>query len=503
MRRLQEVLTGPVQSFPHKIAVELPGAESLTYLELDQRSNHICKLLEKHGVRPGDRIGLCSKKSPDAVAAIFGILKAGAAYVPTDPSSPSSRNAYIFQDCNVHLILLEKDRLDALRFDGKEQPPTILEQATESLFLAKGPEQKGSADPSPDLSYILYTSGSTGNPKGVMYPHAGALAFVDWCSATFQPNESDVFSSHAPFHFDLSILDLFVCIKHGGTLILIGEEEGKQPLTLAPLISEKKITIWYSTPSILTLLVRYGRMQEQQYPRLRMVLFAGEVFPVKHLRELKAIWPTPRYFNLYGPTETNVCTYFEIPENIPPDQAAAFPIGVSCSHVTCRMFEEDGTPTPADHEGELWVTGPIMAGYWNLQERTSRAFFQDSAGNRWYKTGDIVRELPDGNFSYIGRKDRMIKRRGYRVELGEIESAFYKHPAITEAAAIALQDAEGGVLIKTFLSVSDETFASIIRMKQYAAEALPSYMIPDRIVFLRSFPKTSTDKTDYQKLKTL
>ncbi|MBK7379688.1 MAG: AMP-binding protein [Ignavibacteriales bacterium] len=333
------------------------------------------------------------------------------------------------------------------------------------------------------------------------YSHKGALAFVDWCSETFKPNENDRFSSHAPFHFDLSIHDIYVSLKHGATLVLIDEETGKQPMTLAPLISEKQISIWYSTPSILTLLLKFGKLEKLDHSKLRIVHFAGEVFPIKHLRALKEIWTGKRYFNLYGPTETNVCTYYEIPDKIPDDKTTPFPIGKDCSHLTCKVFNDEGELVPKLSEGELCVTGPIMQGYWNLPERNEAVFFKDKNGTKWYKTGDVVIEEEDGNYTYVSRKDRMVKRRGYRVELGEIETALYKHPAVLEAAAITGTDKDGGVLVKAFLVMNDTAEESMIKMKQFSSDNLPQYMIPDRFSFQKSLPKTSTNKIDYQKLK--
>lgn len=499
MEYLHQILEKSAESFPERIALEDLTGSKITYRELDESSDRIRDHLWQHGVIHGDRVGIYSHKTIDMVASIFGILKAGATYVPVDPGSPRARNAYIFNDCLVKLILTEKEFLD--------DQCSVLKELTDDLLLLEGPGKSkaaGGLRPTADeLAYILYTSGSTGNPKGVMYSHKGALSFVNWCSETFELSEQDIFSSHAPFHFDLSIFDLYVSLKHGGSIILIGEEPGKQPMILSELIAEKRISVWYSTPSILSLLVKYGKMEKYEYPNLKWVLFAGEVFPIKHLRALKSIWKHQRYFNLYGPTETNVCTFYEIPESIPPDQTTPFPIGKSCSHLICKAFDENFAEVKVGQEGELCVTGPIMSGYWNLPEKTSQVYFTDKSGNVWYRTGDVVRQESDGNYIYISRKDRMVKRRGYRVELGEIESALYTHPSVIEAAVIALQNEEGGVMIKAFLNVSDKEQASVIKMKQFAVEGLPSYMIPDRFVFLPSLPKTSTDKIDYQKLKTL
>jgi acyl-coenzyme A synthetase/AMP-(fatty) acid ligase len=338
-----------------------------------------------------------------------------------------------------------------------------------------------------------------------MLSHAAALSFVDWCSERFEPNETDRFSSHSPFHFDLSILDLYLSIKHGAAIVLIGEELGRTPATLAPFISERRITCWYSTPSILRMLVQFGKMERFDYSPLRIVHFAGEVFPTKHLRELKALWPKPRYFNLYGPTETNVCTYYDIPEVIPEERTEPYPIGRVCSGDTASVRDENGKPVAYGEEGELWITGgSVMLGYWNLPEQNARAFVTDADGTRWYRTGDLVRETAGGVYLFNGRRDRMVKRRSYRVELGEIEAALYRHPSIAEAAVVALPDEESGVLIKAFFACAGEAKKlSLIELKQFCAKELPKYMIPDRFSALAALPKTSTDKIDYQTLKGL
>src|SRR5262249_25456333 len=157
--------------------------------------------------------------------------------------------------------------------------------------------------------------------------HSNAACFIDWCSDVFQPHEHDRFSSHAPFHFDLSIFDIFVAIKHGATLVIVDEHLGKEPARLGPWIAEKRLSVWYSAPSILTRTAQFGNLDKHDYSSLRTVLFAGEVFPIKHLRALKALWKHPRYFNLYGPTETNVCTWYEVPRQIPDSQTEPVPIG--------------------------------------------------------------------------------------------------------------------------------------------------------------------------------
>ena len=516
---LHQLLTFSAERFPDRIAVEETAGGTITYRDLDQLSDRLRDRLVSLGVGRGDRVGIYLRKSVDTVAAIFGILKTGAAYVPVDPGAPPARNAYIFNDCTVKAIVLENRFVEKLcaEFPNPNALPALLGlDGTGSGDFLKGALETEIADDasrvasdelsSDDLAYILYTSGSTGKPKGVMLSHRNALGFVDWCSEVFDPDENDRFSSHAPFHFDLSILDIYVSLKHGATLVLVEEEIGKDPIRLASLIAEKRISIWYSTPSILSFLAQYGKLDQYEFPALRFVLFAGEVFPIKHLRMLKDLLPRPRYFNLYGPTETNVCTYYEIPATIPVEQTKPFPIGKACTHYEdkLKVVDEAGQEVETGQEGELIAAGPgVMRGYWNLPERTANAFLVDAAGERWYKTGDVVLEDEHGDYLYLSRRDRMVKKRGYRVELGEIEAGLYKHPDVREAAVIAMSNEENGVQIKAYLSFRAGQNPSRIELKRFCTEALPNYMIPDFFSFLESLPKTSTDKIDYQRLKSI
>jgi acyl-coenzyme A synthetase/AMP-(fatty) acid ligase len=335
-----------------------------------------------------------------------------------------------------------------------------------------------------------------------MLSHGNGEAFVDWCSRTLAPWQEDRFSSHAPFHFDLSILDIYLSIKHGGTLVLVGEEVGKEPLGLATLIAEKKISIWYSAPSILGLMAQYGKLESRDYSHLRMVLFAGEVFPIVHLRSLARQWPAPRYFNLYGPTETNVCTSYEVTLPIPEQRSEPYPIGAVCDHLQGMVVDAEGNRLGEREEGELCIAGAnVMQGYWNLPEQTGRAFIVDGEGRRWYRTGDIVVRQADGDYRYVGRRDRMVKRRGYRVELGEIEACLYRHGDVREAAVVAVMDGQTGVSIRAHLSLGAGGKPSLIAFKRFCSEHLPLYMVPDRFIFQPALPKTSTAKVDYESLK--
>jgi amino acid adenylation domain-containing protein len=514
-RALYQLLSDSAQRSPKKAAVEEADGNSIDYQGLSELAAVVAGWLSGAGVSQGDRVAIYLHKSIDSVASIFGVLQCGATYVPLDPLAPASRNAYILSDCMVSAVVTEGALLEPLQRElakyrsinhilvlngvGGGEP---LRAALERV----GPSPVSSVaniDASSDLAYILYTSGSTGMPKGVMITHENALRFIDWCSDVFQPTASDRFSSHAPFHFDLSIHDLYVPIKHGATVILIDEGLGKDPLRLAQKIAEKRISIWYSAPSILGMLVQQGRLEEHDWSALKKVLFAGEVFPIKHLRALKQYWPLPSYYNLYGPTETNVCTWLEVPRDIPADRTDPFPIGRVCAHYRDRVINTDCNEVPDGSEGELCIAGlGIMRGYWNLADQNEKVFFVDPDGTRWYRTGDIVMRDSDGNFRFLGRRDRMIKKRGYRVELGEIEAALYRHADVKEAAVIAKSN-DDGPHVRAFLSTRDGERLSIIALKQFCAKELPLYMVPDTFSFLDRLPTTSTDKIDYQKLKDL
>lgn len=518
---LDGYLEASAARWPDRVAILDCYERQWTYRQLNERSNQVARAMVENGVKPGDRVGLCLPKSAEGVAAIFGILKARAAYVPVDYTAPAERNRYIFSNCKVAAAIVQ-DKCAGIFAPAAAQaggdahvPPVVFLYGTAEAPAGLPPGLRWLGQSAVDrqgrtftipakrdrnaLAYILYTSGSTGLPKGVMLSHENGTSYVDWCTETFAPNENDRFSSHAPFHFDLSILDIYVPLKHGARLYVISEEVGKEPMKLGQYIADSKLTSWYSVPSILTLLTQYGNLDKLDCSSLRYVHFAGEVFPVKHLRRIKELWRGPQYFNLYGPTETNVCTYYRIPDVVPPGREEPFPIGKVCSHCESLVVDDNLQPVAKGEEGLLYIAGkPILQGYWGLPEREKQVFLQRD-GKRFYNTGDVVREEENGDFVFLGRKDRMVKRRGYRIELGEIEAGLYKHPEIKEAAALAIANDEG-VTIEVVLCARGEKKPGIIELKSHCAKVLPSYMSPDRFVFLDKLPRTSTDKVDYQSL---
>ena len=498
--------------WPDRVAVEEPGVGTITYRDLEQLSGQLCRHLLAKGVRPGDRVGLYLEKSIDAIASIFGVLRAGAAYVPVDPAAPFARNEGILKSCSVAAVVAQQPHAKTLSDSwASEQRPHIvsldktgggnsLRAALEHEQLSASEKESAPSVRPSDTAYILHTSGSTGRPKGVVLSHLNAAVFVNWCHDTFQPTPQDRLSSYAPLHFDLSILDVFLSISSGATLVLIDSKTAKTPKALAAVIPEQRISIWYSTPTALMLLMQADLLQ-YDCSSLRIVLYAGEIFPLGPLPELRKLLPGVTFYNLYGPTETNVCTFYRLPDDI-SELNESVPIGEPCPYARTKVVDDNGQTVAAGEMGELLVAGgSVMQGYWAGAERRVDPFAVDSAGERWYRTGDFVREDANGNYRFLGRRDRMVKKHGYRVELDEIEACLHRHHAIKEAAVVGVENSAAGMQITAFVA-SPGAKLSIIELKRFCVENLPAYMVPDFFRFHAALPKTSTSKIDYTSLKT-
>lgn len=513
---LTQAVSHHAQHNPDQIAIRFSG-QSLTYAELEQRSNQLARVLLDSGLARGDRVGIHMNKGLESAVAMYGIMKAGGAYVPLDPFAPVSRVGFVINDCGIRHVIAKENKLanieqilagvTSLEYvigiePQLDQPATWI--TWEQVYEA--PEQLPELNlTEQDLAYILYTSGSTGTPKGIMHTHRSGLSFAEWAVETYQLRSTDRISNHAPLHFDLSTFDFFASAIAGATTVIIPEALTKFPANLSRLIENEKISVWYSVPFALIQLMQRGELHEHDTSSLRWILFAGEVFPTKHLRQLMSMLPDIRFSNLYGPTETNVCTYYHVNE-IPADTDETIPIGKACTNIEDLVVDSSDQPVQPGEVGELLIRGGVvMKGYWGQADKTQAGFYRrpafDQFEDLFYRTGDLVQLDANGDYRYLGRKDRQIKTRGYRVELDEIEVALLSHASVHEAAAYPVPDGQGSNLIEAAIVLKEDRQLEESEIVEHLVSRLPPYAVPVKIDFLAVFPRTSTGKIDRRALQ--
>jgi L-proline---[L-prolyl-carrier protein] ligase len=477
--KLHELVRERARRSPGLLAVSGPDGQ-MTYGELDQEADALASVLARRGVGPGDRVALWLPKSTRAVVVMQAAMRLGAAYVPIDPLGPITRTVRVVRGCAPRVVVATEEYATRLRRQGISGSMPYPEK-----LKPVPPVPDPGGDPG-DLAYILYTSGSTGDPKGVCLSHRNALAFVDWAVAQIGARSADRFANHAPLHFDLSVLDMYAAFRVGASVHLIPAEMSFAPSLLVDYLLRHRITIWYSVPSALILMVRDGGLMDVPPSALplRVLLYAGEEFPIKYLRPLRSHLPA-RILNLYGPTETNVCAFYEV-TSIRANQVRSVPIGKACSGDRIWAVRDDGAPAGPGEEGELVVDGPtVMLGYWG----------QPPQDGRPYRTGDRVTLLDSGDYQYLGRRDGMVKVRGHRVEFGEIEAALHAHPDIADVAVL-LTGTGLDAKIVAYVVPAGGAVPDILELKRHCAAALPRHMIIDAVRNVSALPRTGTGKLD-------
>jgi amino acid adenylation domain-containing protein len=504
---------------PGRTAVALHG-ERLTYGALEVLSNQIARLLREAGLRRGDRVAVCMPKTPEAIAAILGIYKADGIYVPLDPASPSTRLVKMLDSCENGWLLargIERRLVDEL-FDGSRaqrmslgwldrdapgarQTPSFTLEDVERCSSAPVRSQNSSDDP----AHILFTSGSTGMPKGVVITHANVLRFVEWATAYFRMDSSDRVSAHPPLHFDLSFFDIFGTLAVGAELHLVPAELNLLPNKLADLIRTSNLTQWFSVPSVLTYMAQRDVVRPGDFPQLRRVLWCGEVLPTPSLIYWMSRLPHVQFTNLYGPTEATIASSFYTVAHCPSDPQASIPIGTACDGEELLVLDESMGPLPPGETGALYIGGVgLSPGYWRDRERTDAVFVRDPRrpSERIYNTGDLARLGDDGLVYFAGRADSQIKSRGYRIELGEIEAAVNTVTGVEEAAVVALptDGFEGSAICCAYVPASGAAITSIA-LRRELSKLLPNYMLPARWMSFEQFPRNANGKIDRPRLK--
>lgn len=495
------------------------GRDAISYTEFYGRTRRWAGRFRAAGLSEGGRVAIWLPKRRDYVTALYAAMEAGGAYVPLDGAQPAARARKILADAAPAVLVTDRARFATLEgpaiaslrlvilVDGPGEgragvPPfaagALVEDAA-ALDCAPPLETPFAPDPG-DLAAIFFTSGSTGAPKGVKISHGNLAHFIGWSLSEFALSERDVFASHAGFHFDISTFDLFAAAAAGGAVWIIGEDAQRDAAALAGGVVLHGVTVWYSAPSALTLMTASGALDAARARALRYVLFAGEVFPIRHMCALKRmLQPDCGLYNLYGPTETNVCAFYRTRDS---DLARDRPvcIGEPLPGIAIELVGEDGLPARgAGAIGEIVVSGPcVTPGYANVVDPRNHENHQQGR----HATGDLA-TWEDGRITYLGRKDRMVKIHGARVELGEIEAALATLPGVREAAVVAVTTGTETVVAAFYSLEPDAPRPGLIAIKQHCRERLPRYMIPRSARRLDALPRNANGKTDYLALAAL
>ena len=527
---IPQIIEETAKRFPTKEAFRFRD-ESLTYAQLETRMNALANTLIDQGVQRGDRVGIYMHKALECAVAIYGIMQAGAAYVPLDPSAPPERTAFILRDCNISHIATGQSMIGKLKQlaaqesplsctvgldDGSDLPWKSLSwtdvnsasgiaPATPEAQLRGRRIKQPSAHMEQDLAYIIYTSGSTGEPKGIMHTHHSGLSYARMAATLYGLTDEDRLSNFPPLHFDQSTFDYFSGALVGATTIIIPDEVRMLPASLSQLIADEQISIWYSVPFALIQLLLRGALEEHDLSCLRWIIYGGEPFPRKHLMALQALWPQAIFSNNFGPAETNQVSYYHIPK-LSGDSDEPIPIGQICANMDALIVDGEDKPVARGEVGELLMRTPtMMHGYWNRPDLNARVFTAHTTDGgqqlRYYRTGDHVRIGDDGNYEFLGRMDRQIKTRGYRVELDEIEAALLSHESVEEAAAYPLPDEDIGNLIKGAVILKPGADLKVSTLMKHLMTRIPPYAVPAQIDLVDDFPRTTSGKIDRRALQ--
>jgi amino acid adenylation domain-containing protein len=484
---------------PAHPAVVFRGRE-VRYGQLLEDSDRIAALLAGLGARPGRHVAFCFRKAPEALAALFGLIRTGAAYVPLDPSWPAERREFVCREADIDLWVGNVPP----GFSGLKHTVLAGPFADSAVPLAAAgacqPARGEPAEPARGVANVLYTSGSTGRPKGIEITARSLLHFARWAAESFELHPGDRVANHAPYTFDLSTLDIFAAVHAGATMCPVPEDVKVLPFQAAKFLAEQRISVWYSVPFALILML--DKLGAHDTSRLRHVIFAGEVMPKPALRALARALPRAALTNLYGPTETNVCTYHRVEAaDLPGDEP--LPIGRPIADTRLWLLDEDGRPRSDGGPGELLVAGPtVTTGYLGDADLTARRLVPAPDGDGLaYRTGDLVSRRADGVLLFHGRKDRLLKCRGHRIEAGEIETVLCRHPQVKEAAVFLVADPQFGDRLVAAVACDPSNRPPEVDLIAHCRRTLPPYVLPDAWHFQEALPRTDRGKVDLQALQ--
>ncbi|HSN96720.1 MAG TPA: amino acid adenylation domain-containing protein, partial [Candidatus Nanopelagicales bacterium] len=492
---VHELIEAEVEKRPDATAV-IFEEESLSYRELSLKANHLAGHLRALGVGPDVLVGVCAERSLELVIALFAVLLAGGAYVPLDPSYPPERLAFMIEDADPPVLLIQEKLRAAIPVHRARE--VSLDDPSSWGDPADGRVRSASVGPD-DLVYMIYTSGSTGRPKGALNRHAGLVNRLCWMQEALGLQPGDVVLQKTPYSFDVSVWEFFWPLLAGATLVVARPDGHRDPAYLVEIIESRRVTTVHFVPSMLRAFV--DALDPGACPSLTRVICSGEALPFD-LQESFHARSGATIYNLYGPTEASIDVTFWRCER--GDPRAIVPIGRPIANTQLHVLDARMQPVPIGVRGELYIGGAgVGRGYHRRPALTAQRFLVDpfsEAPSRMYRTGDLARWLPDGSLDFLGRADHQVKLRGYRIELGEIEAALLSHDAVRDAVVIAREDAPGDTRLVAYVVPAQGRTPTVTELGNHLAGKLPAFMVPSAMILLDALPLTPSGKVDRKSL---
>ena len=495
------------ETYSNRTALKYPSGEVHTYSELNKCSNQLAHFLLKKNIGKGDVIGILNNKSFDAYSLMLACVKIGAIYTNFDITSPWQRISKILSNCQPKIIFNDHENnllIEDIKRECKVEVIEIFsEQFTSEIktFTSTDLTEVSRSVNGSEPVYIMFTSGSTGFPKGALMSHANVLNFINWGQETFNVTPDDIFTNANPIYFDNSVFDFYTALFSGACLVPFSADITKNSQLLVQTVNETKCTIWFSVPSLLVYLLTTRALKATDFNMLTHISFGGEGFPKPKLKQLFELYGSRiKLFNVYGPTEcTCICSSYLISEKDFENMSELAPLGYMAPNFGYEILPVDENDKNC---GELGLTGPnVGLGYYNDEERTAKSFVQNPNKKffqRMYKTGDLVEKRSDGYIYFKGRVDNQIKHMGFRIELEEVEAAINSLKYVNEAGVIYKKITADLGQIMAFVSVNaskttDEIISDVKKI-------LPPYMVPKQINILEVLPKNRNGKIDRKQL---
>jgi amino acid adenylation domain-containing protein len=472
---------------PDKIAL-ISGGQRLTYRQMEEWANRIAHRLIEAGIERGDRVAIWLENGPDAAASIFGVLKAGAVFVPVNPGTKEDKLRYILADCGARALITSERKSNGFSASGV----AIIHPANTATYPVGTPEKRCI---DLDLAAIIYTSGSTGRPKGVMLTHLNMVSAANSITSYLENTEDDIILNVLPLSFDYGLYQLLMAFKIGGTLVL--ERGFVYPFQLVETIIREGVTGLPLVPTIAAILLQMD-LSKYSFPALRYITNTAAALPPAHISRLRALFPDVQIFSMYGLTECKRVSY------LPPEQIDLRPasVGRGMPNEEVYLIDEAGNRLAPGNTGELVVRGSnVMKGYWNLPEETAKMLKPGPLpGEMVLHTGDLFRTDSEGYLYFVGRKDDIIKCRGEKVSPREIENVLCTMPEVREAAVIGVPDPLLGEAVVAFVALREGAVMRDREILRFCAAHLEEYLVPQRVRVVEALPKSLNGKVDKHEL---